>query len=169
MSGDTGSPLAAILGGIVGFIALIGLFALIFYRRREKKRERKAAMGGDDGEEGVYGEGEDPSMQEAPRTAFRHESFMALVKDAAQGFYAPTASSDPSPVLGSTSTAPEHAGTSIAAGTGAAHANAGGPLARQSSALSRGTLTSTGTLDYLDAATTASPASPPHAHAVGMS
>lgn len=158
----------------MGLIALVGLFALIFYRRREKKRERKAAMGGDDGEEGVYGEGEDPSMREAPRTAFRHESFMALVKDAAQGFYAPSATSDPSPVLGSTNTASADAGTGTNTGRAAAnatvaHASAGGPLARQGSAVSRGTTQmSSGSLQYLDAST-ASPASPPHAHAVGMS
>lgn len=158
----------------MGLIALVGLFALIFYRRREKKRERKAAMGGDDGDEGVYGEGEDPSMREAPRTAFRHESFMALVKDAAQGFYAPSATSDPSPVLGSTSTTPAHAGMGTNTGTAAgnatvAHASAGGPLARQGSAVSRGTTQmSSGSLQYLDTSS-ASPASPPHAHVVRMS
>ncbi|KAF9399776.1 hypothetical protein BGX21_005629 [Mortierella sp. AD011] len=34
-------------------------------------------------------------MEEGPRTAFRHESFMALVRDAAKGFYAPPLNADP--------------------------------------------------------------------------
>ncbi|KAG0002795.1 hypothetical protein BGZ79_002297 [Entomortierella chlamydospora] len=38
-------------------------------------------------------------MEEGPRTAFRHESFMALVRDAAKGFYAPPLNTDPHAVV----------------------------------------------------------------------
>ncbi|KAG0328858.1 hypothetical protein BG000_000286 [Podila horticola] len=81
MSGDSASSVGTIIGALVGTIALVGLVALGVYRRREKKRaiEESLAPGPDDGH----------AELEAPRTAFRHESFMALVKDAASGFYAP--------------------------------------------------------------------------------
>ncbi|KAF9360107.1 hypothetical protein BGX26_010544 [Mortierella sp. AD094] len=49
-------------------------------------------------------------MEEGPRTAFRHESFMALVKDAAKGFYAPPLDTDPH------AAAPSHPGPSTFVG-----------------------------------------------------
>ncbi|KAF9332290.1 hypothetical protein BG006_004831 [Podila minutissima] len=82
MSGDSASSIGVIIGALVGTIALVGLVALGVYRRREKKHavDESLAPGPD---------GDDLPELEAPRTAFRHQSFMALVKDAATGFYAP--------------------------------------------------------------------------------
>lgn len=82
MSGDSASSIGVIIGALVGTIALVGLVALGVYRRREKKRavDESLAPGPDS---------DDLPEMEAPRTAFRHQSFMALVKDAATGFYAP--------------------------------------------------------------------------------
>ncbi|KAK3832685.1 MAG: hypothetical protein JOS17DRAFT_742485 [Linnemannia elongata] len=77
MSGSSSSSIGTIIGAVVGSVALAGLVALGVYRRRERQRAVEEATG------------PNPEMDEAPRTAFRHESFMALVKDAAQGFYAP--------------------------------------------------------------------------------
>jgi hypothetical protein len=75
MSGDSSSKLPAIIGAVVGTVALVALIALGVYRMREKQQQE---------------EPEPPvEVDEAPRTAFRHESFMVLVKDAAQNFYAP--------------------------------------------------------------------------------
>lgn len=79
MSGDSASSVGTVVGAIVGTIALVGLVALGVYRRREKQRAVEESMA----------PGPDTEQMEAPRTAFRHESFMALVKDAASGFYAP--------------------------------------------------------------------------------
>ncbi|KAG0019197.1 hypothetical protein BGZ82_000223 [Podila clonocystis] len=82
MSGDSASSVGTIVGALVGTIALVGLVALGVYRRREKKRAAEESIAPGPG-------GDDHPEMEAPRTAFRHESFMALVKDAASGFYAP--------------------------------------------------------------------------------
>ncbi|GJJ77829.1 hypothetical protein EMPS_10188 [Entomortierella parvispora] len=125
MSGGSGSSnLATIMGAAVGSIALVGLVALGVYRRKERRRDFDQMGGGPEGAAGVgMGAGGPAGMDEAPRTAFRHESFMALVKDAAQGFYAP----------GTTSPGPGPSPLSAAAGAGAGAAS----LSRQTSARSQ--------------------------------
>ncbi|KAI1316019.1 hypothetical protein EDD11_010544 [Mortierella claussenii] len=160
MSGSSSSSLGAILGGVIGALALLGLIVLaaFWYRERRRRREEYSNV------EGLIGGGHDsdfeggllPEMGEGPRTAFRHESFMALVKDAAKGFYAPTMDMNP---RGS-----EGAGASAAAGaTGATGAAVMGDAYdpvygnRQSSSSEQ-------SLQYLETAS-AAPSSPPHAHA----
>lgn len=117
LSGSSSSSTGTIVGAVVGSVALAGLVALGVYRRRERQRAVEEATG------------PNPEMDEAPRTAFRHESFMALVKDAAQGFYAPgTASPTPG--------GPGPSGLSgvvVAAGAG----TGGSSLSRQASARSQ--------------------------------
>ncbi|KAG0345678.1 hypothetical protein BG004_003309 [Podila humilis] len=180
MSGTSGSPLAAILGAIVGVVALVGLIALILYRRRERKEERREAMGEDDGEEGVYDDRGNPSIREAPRTSFRHESFIALVKDAAQGLYAPSETTVPPGSVSANLAAAsldmsDSCAAAVVAGpdeTGlvavaAAECVKGGEdtgseLVRNDSAVS--CHTSAGTLEYLE-----SPASCPHLQAIDPS
>ncbi|KAF9949015.1 hypothetical protein BGZ72_009111 [Mortierella alpina] len=124
MSGSSSSSLPAVIGAIVGTIALVGLFALAAYRRREKRRDQEEQTR------------PNPEMDEAPRTAFRHESFMALVKDAAQGFYAPGTEGPPrGGQSGVRSPSPLGASTAVAsAGTGAI---VGGDLSRQTSGRSQ--------------------------------
>ncbi|KAF9111173.1 hypothetical protein BGX27_005289, partial [Mortierella sp. AM989] len=92
ISGDSPSNLPAIIGAIVGVIALLCLLGLVFYRRRQKRLAGEEYAFANDN----YPDGAPRDMtEEGPRTAFRHESFMALVKDAAKGFYAPTVETDP--------------------------------------------------------------------------
>ncbi|CAO3572020.1 unnamed protein product [Mortierella alpina] len=115
-------------------------------------------------------------MSDGPRPAFRHESFMALVKDAAQGFYAPSMDAQSlhsaaatgmstSPGVGATGATGAGAGAAGAgaAGAGAAAAARGG-VSRQTSAATGPTRQSTNeSLQYLDTGT-ASPTSPPPAN-----
>ncbi|KAG0318688.1 hypothetical protein BGZ99_005505 [Dissophora globulifera] len=116
MSGASSSTLPTILGAVVGTVALGGLVALGVYRRRERRRTVEEYTAGAD----------QPEMDEAPRTAFRHDSFMALVKDAAQGFYAPgTASPVPGAVAGAS------------AGTGLRNVVSSSDLSRQASGRSQ--------------------------------
>ncbi|KAF9184827.1 hypothetical protein BGZ50_003444 [Haplosporangium sp. Z 11] len=168
MSGSSSSSLAAILGAVVGTIAFLGLIALFAYRQREKRRRREERLNGFDDDAGTGSR----QMEEAPRTAFRHESFMALVRDAAQGFYSPVLE----PVSATTSSGSgQSTGAAIAvpaaaaASTSHAAAHSGAPpvvdtaapsgIARQASAISHGTReSSVGTLQYLDIG---SPVPPP--------
>ncbi|KAF9930178.1 hypothetical protein BGZ67_005972 [Mortierella alpina] len=55
MSGNSSSSLATIIGAVVGTIALVGLFALAMYRRREKRRDQEEQTR------------PNPEMDEAPR------------------------------------------------------------------------------------------------------
>ncbi|KAF9934252.1 hypothetical protein BGZ67_003978 [Mortierella alpina] len=150
MSGSSSSTLAVVLGVVVGTIAFLGLVALVAFRYREKRRAREELLMGSNhgGNDRDYG-GElnrQPPMNDAPRPAFRHESFMALVKDAAQGFYAPSMEAQP---LHSAATG---AATGAAAGAGAAAAaSARGGVSRQASAATGPTRQSTNeSLQYLD-------------------
>ncbi|KAG0374369.1 hypothetical protein BGX24_010491 [Mortierella sp. AD032] len=119
MSGSSSSSMGTIIGAVVGSVALAGLVALGVYRRRERQRAVEEATG------------PNPEMDEAPRTAFRHESFMALVKDAAQGFYAPGTTS---PTPGAGGPGPSGLSTvAVAAGAG----TGGSSLSRQTSARSQ--------------------------------
>ncbi|KAF9582314.1 hypothetical protein BGW38_000357, partial [Lunasporangiospora selenospora] len=97
-----------------------GLVALTVHRRRERRR--------------VVEEQNEPNseLDDAPRTAFRHESFMVLVKDAAEGFYAP--GTGPAPAGGPPSRSPSPLGMPMA-GTGnpATTVMAGSALLRQNS------------------------------------
>lgn len=126
------------MGAAVGSVALVGLVALGVYRRKERRRSDFDQMGGPldpDGAVGVgMGAGGRAEMDEAPRTAFRHESFMALVKDAAQGFYAP----------GTTSPGPGPSPLSAAAGAGAGAAG----LSRQTSGRSQNSQNSQRSMPY---------------------
>ncbi|KAG0201262.1 hypothetical protein BGX28_005885 [Mortierella sp. GBA30] len=121
MSGSSSSSLAAVVGAVVGSIALIGLFALAVYRRREKRRGQEEDIG------------PDPEMDEAPRTAFRHESFMALVKDAAQGFYAPGTQASAAAGPAGSVRSPSPLGTSTAVASAGTGVVGGADLARQTS------------------------------------
>ncbi|KAF9983027.1 hypothetical protein BGZ75_005525 [Mortierella antarctica] len=136
MSGNSSSSLATIIGAVVGTIALVGLFALAMYRRREKRRDQEEQTR------------PNPEMDEAPRTAFRHESFMALVKDAAQGFYAPGTEGPPRGGQSVRSPSPLGASTAVtSAGTGAM---AGSGLARQTSGRSQNSLHSRRSGNFTD-------------------
>ncbi|KAF9287459.1 hypothetical protein BGZ68_001788 [Mortierella alpina] len=173
MSGSSSSTLAVVLGVVVGTIAFLGLVALVAFRYREKRRAREELLMGsnhgdstrDYGGELNAGGSRQPPMNEGPRPAFRHESFMALVKDAAQGFYAPSMEAQPLNSGGSATAGPSTgAGAGAgAAGAGAATAVARGGVSRQASAATGPTRQSTSeSLQYLDTGT-ASPTSPPPA------
>jgi hypothetical protein len=73
--------------------------------------------GGTEGGEGVgigieETEAESPTSISQPMTSFRHEAFMALVKEAARGFYAPSLDQDSAPAGSSSSAAAAALGTS---------------------------------------------------------
>ncbi|KAF9557840.1 hypothetical protein EC968_007408 [Mortierella alpina] len=123
MNGSSSSSLATIIGVVVGTVAFAGLVALAVYRRREKRRDQEEQTR------------PNPEMDEAPRTAFRHESFMALVKDAAQGFYAP--GTDGPPRGGQSVRSPSPLGASTAVASAGIGAMAGSGLARQNSGRSQ--------------------------------
>ncbi|KAF9944855.1 hypothetical protein BGZ72_001905 [Mortierella alpina] len=159
MSGTSSSTLAVIIGVVVGTIAFLGLVALVAFRREELLMgSDHTGTGRDYGGESNAGGNRQPPMNEAPRPAFRHESFMALVKDAAQGFYAPSMEAPPvNNAAGSAAGA-----ASVAAGAGAGAAARGG-VSRHASAASGPKRQSTDeSLQYLDTGT-ASPTSPPPA------
>lgn len=91
MSGTSPSTVGAIVGAIVAVLALLALLVLFAHRHRQKQRERQGywGAGAGPGPKSEVSDMGDVQYDVAPRTAFRHESFMALVKDAAKGFYVP--------------------------------------------------------------------------------
>ncbi|KAF9896956.1 hypothetical protein BX616_006443 [Lobosporangium transversale] len=164
MSGASSSSLAAILGGVVGAIVLFSLIALAFYRHHERKRARMEYMNVGTSDGSFH-----PEMEEGPRTAFRHESFMALVQDAAKGFYAPTMDMDPAGPSGTSGAAGAGAGAGV--GPYNAYYPSGG-LGHQGEQPSYGQAVpykgnrrseSGQSLQYLEIGS-GSPSSPPNAH-----